>query len=238
MATLEKIFRFEQSEENWSPTTSGSAAMWWRRRHHAKPRNNPWLGGCLYTSSRRGDGQTDNYWELSATAEDLGVPSGAIVTSVNTDYIYRFTTRNMNKTGNQLTMVAGAAKSGPFNIYDSFGTLLGTSSVAQNCGARSGYGDWVGWPLGYASDAIQDIPTSWGRATGSAVALTGANQSSNAILKYRIYNRLPPNANYVQNEPKNFLGHKTDRVAITFTFKVPLFIRGNSRLRGSTTLRG
>ncbi len=225
MTTNTQLFDFQTDVQGWvaypqfGQGYANQPRMRWARRHHPKLRNDPWLGGALWTSTRRLDPSSLNYWELTTTFENLGVPAGAIVTEVVGAYIYRYTTRSMNKQYSGLVMSAGDAQSGPFQLRSGDGTLIGTFSGAINCPARTGYGDWKSYPEGYASDPIvtDGCPPSWEDVGGFPVSVS---MPSDAAIKLRLYNKMPPNVWYPTGGDTQFLRHKSDRISITLTYTV------------------
>ena len=253
MSTVTKRYDYESTAQDWvahpqlgqtCPGRSQDLRMWWKRISHgsSQPRDTPWLGGSLWYVTKRTDIATSNYWELTKSFENLTVPAGATVTSVNVEYCFRFDASEKLRLGtpgdNQLVMSAGDAKSGPFSLHDSGGTLIGTFSTAQNCIARTGLGTWTGYPQGYATDPITDPPSNWIQVAGTPVSVSLA---SSTTVKFRIYNTMPANADHAiwPTEFPNTLRHKVDRVIITINYSLIMSqIKGSAVLKGSVIIRG
>jgi hypothetical protein len=119
MATVNKTFVFNTTDEGWNFTSGGKGVEVIR-------------AGVLCVESI-GRNNTDNsYFEWTGTWEDLGVPAGSTVTEVGSgtlnDFDWRVTVANVSNGGNV----------GPFELRDSTGvTILGTFSAQLTFGGST-----------------------------------------------------------------------------------------------------
>ncbi|MDI6820926.1 MAG: hypothetical protein QMD65_01980 [Patescibacteria group bacterium] len=252
---IQKKYHFVLSVEGWIPASTevlggggfpfGGGYMDWGNIHNKLTRPNPPVssyGGCLRTTVGSGGGavaQSENYWELTKTWEDLGVPPGTIVTKVNAQYSYRWSFRKkVGKVPQSTAEFKGTDTGmGPFELRDSSGTLLGIFSARINSINRTAANLWTGYPQdpNYVRGSqateypISETPITWGIAAGAEVNVPSAQQPSNTTIKFRLRNLTPATSgNY--NE---YVRLKQDRVVIDITYETP----ATRRIRGTGITR-
>lgn len=173
-------------------------------------------GGSLRCSvcSLNNSAASQNYWQWEGTYEQLGVPAGSIIESVQADYCYRWIAVKRGDSPNNpnyLSMSLGDARVGPFELRNSGGTLIDTFSSAQDCPARVDENDWKKYPLGTDQFPIQEIPDAWAQVIGSPIMV--AHPSSDPI-KLRINNQLPQ----ALSGSMKYLFLKIDHIVVTITY--------------------
>jgi hypothetical protein len=239
MPILNKTFHFKQDTENWLFRCDGPgfAKSHWKA---PRPTGRPYSGlgfdfvalggGSLSSSVANGSGgdYTNNYWEWSGRWSDLGIPTGAKIISVDAAYSYRWMCSG-SRTGSSfvqrkvssIVLNEGDAKTGPFELRDNSGSLIGTFSPAVDCPARSGWTDWGKWPLPYQDNPIQEVPTTWSQPTHTQISIPSAYQADSSSIKLRLNNLLPQAPN---NDPGTdsyyYIALKNDDIVLTIEYAI------------------
>lgn len=229
MSTLVTTNQFLSDTEGWVATITDPNidAMWFKPQRHGHVfRDNPPLsdyGGCLRMTTAANThftcASSENYWELTTTWETLGIPIGGVVSDVTADYQYRFQCRTRTSEPNEIAFSNTEAASGPFEFRDDLGVLIDTFSVRGFCIARTGIGDWLGYPTGFASDPISVTPPSWTQAAGATVTVPLAQSPSGSTVKFRLRNLTPAS---VVTTGICMLRVKQDHVVLTITYSTPI----------------
>lgn len=244
MSTVVKKFNFVTDTEGWVGHVQDSQVVAeWRKPYRKYVGENSsvnrllnpplsLMGGCLKTIARCFTSiATENWWELTASWEELGVPVGATVTSVTAEYLYRWDQRGKASTHDSL-QVWGEEEigAGPFELRKNDESLIGTFSERQygpNRELVDGVPSWWAWPEGKPPNPdnplrteypISEIPNSWLREMGEDVNVPLELQSSNSIVKFRLKNLLPPAPARGESWRKYYVRFKNDRVVITVTY--------------------
>jgi len=158
MATQTKLFTFVSSAEGFTGYPASSDVTLSYDSGVGNPAGS--LKSRVFGRNKTG---TDNYWEWSGTWEDLGVPSGYVITHVRLNSGYdRCTEWNVGGSGNF---------SGPFDIRDSAGTTV----IATLWAGRS-------------VTAVEGSWNSIGQQSDQTVSST--YEASNTSIKIRLYTDL------------------------------------------------
>lgn len=166
MATLTKQFSFNIDNEGW--TSSGSSTF--TRDTTEDSTNDTNSGtGVLQTYENGSNVTYSGYWTWSGTFENLGVPSGAIITGINVAYDYKCYLYTKGRT----------SYSGLMGRYNS-GALVYTYSSAQ---AFSNATSWIqvgGTPesgLAFSSNITTEFRLNMTLSTGpGASSVVGLRQ--------------------------------------------------------------
>lgn len=192
------------------------------------------LGGCIRTTARNSCPASENYWELTKTWEELGVPAGNTVTEVTADYQYRYMLYTKNAYPSNLSEAVWGTNEtgvGPFELRDSAGTLIDTISDREYCKARTVGDQWAAYPIGTNPETITEHPSGWKQVVGTPVTI---NHTSDTQVKLRLRNLLPATSYdydfYIRT--RKWIRLKQDRIEVTITYEVPLVTHGV--VRGGT----
>lgn len=238
MAILIKEFHFTSDTEDWVATTGElTIDTGWYPQHRSngsigiarKRILEPLLtmGGCLKMTAKQGTSQSKNYWELTKTWEELGVPVGAIVTNVQGDYLYKWdlaVSGAQAKYQNHAEFASGDTNFGPFTLRDSGGTVIDTFSTevyAIDRGTSFGAVYWKFYPTATAEYPLSYIPNGWGHKVGSNIVVDVANQPSATQVKFRLDQISPPTALWTHGNEPLWVRMKTDYVVLTITYTIP-----------------
>ena len=164
-------------------------------------------GGTLRSFVFNTTTETNVTWIWTGTFEDLGVPTGSVVTNLTGDYLYRwFASRSHSKTErSNLQFAAGDGIMGKLQFYDpTGGGSLFDLSAAQPVPARGGaYGadEWQHYPYQQAQEfPISDTPNAWKLVNGTMLDLKtlygGVGFPSNKTMNFIFHITYPPTQNY------------------------------------------
>lgn len=189
--------------------------------------------GALYMTARRNNVSGQNYWELSTTWEQLGVPVGHIVSTVKLDYLFRWEGKNSGQKPIYWSSAEFSGldvKAGPAEIWDAGGAdIIGTFSTASNCIDRTNDGNlWYSFPAGaQAAHPIEQTPM-WKKAEGQTIDVSQPLNSSldstpsNSNIVFRVKNTLPTLPDHVYNVSSTWLRFKNDTIVITINSTAPV----------------
>lgn len=237
MATLIKEFNFVSDTEDWvATTTEFTIDTGWYPPHRNDGNSGPTnarslplqtlIGGCLKMTAKQNTSQSKNYWELTKTWEELGVPVGATVTAVQGDYLYKWDmgmggAAVQTKYQNHAEFGAGDTNFGPFSLRDSGGSAIDTFSTevyAIDRGAGYGAAYWKYYPTATAEYPLSYIPNGWGHKVGSSVSVPVPQQPSNTQVKFRIEQISPTTGAWTHGSEPMWVRMKTDYVVLTITY--------------------
>jgi len=200
MAEEIKIYHFTSNneEDGWVAHTEDDGIMtgWYlRSKNYSQdyPPNTTYGGSLRMTATGAVISATENYWDLTVTWENLGVPEGMIVTNVKLDYLYRWICKGSGSGNNSTVEFADdEAGTGPAELRNSDGILQDTFSGRIYCIDRTAGDQWMHYPEdpNYPYDGapehtaypIPEIPPSWGQAEGDTLSVPEAMQSSDTTL--------------------------------------------------------
>lgn len=249
MATLIKSYEFVSDVEDWVATTSEATIdTGWYPPHRsdghsglnpdysgADIRTGPLqtlIGGCLKMTAKQNTAQSANFWELTKTWEELGVPVGATVTNVQGDYLYKWDmgiggAGSQPKYQNHAEFGGGDTQFGDFELRDSSGTtIIDTFSTYLNGLDRGpGYGGtyYKFFPTATAEYPLSYIPNGWGYQIGINISVPVPYQSSNTQVKFRLNNISPTTAAWggPGTEPM-WVRMKNDHIVFIITYTAPV----------------
>lgn len=166
MATLTKQFSFNTDNEGWTATSSNLTLV--RSTDEDSTNDTNSGNGVLQSteSGRRASGT--GYWSWTGTFEDLGVPSGAVVTGINVHYDYRCSTYT----------VGAASYSGLMGRYSS-GALAKTYSTTRSFSSTTSWAQVSGTEetgLGFTSNQSTEFRLNMALNTGN-------NGSATVVLR-------------------------------------------------------
>ena len=227
--TITKTYHFNVTKDTdgWV-ATKGHANI--QAAHRGRQWNNHALAdpvksirGAIRMTVPQDTPTTENYWELTKTWEQLGVPSGKIVTTVNLSYLYRWYAkrqRNINSgpvSSTQFTNVQ--CGSGPATFRNSGGTLLDTFSSRVYAIARTALNLWGYYPAGPVpgSHINPSLMPGWGVSSGSPISISSTYQPAATTVKFRIGNLLPAAALAVSDP--TWIRYQTDGITIEMTYE-------------------
>ncbi len=145
-----KSFSFNTDLENWAFNAGGGTSLASSRDTTEDSPNDTNAGTGVLQSRRTGKNIKDGvpYWEWgngTLTWEDVGVPVGATVTSVDLDYDWKCS---------EYTTGANTSSTGPAELRSADGTTIrGTFSLVETFGATSVWATKNGSALTGLSDA-------------------------------------------------------------------------------------
>lgn len=175
------------------------------------------MGGCLRTSARRnGTVPTEAGWEYVGTWEDLGVPAGATINTVQGDYIWRYVLSASRRVRySDPAWGTNELGSGPFELRDpADDSLIDTFSARDFAPSRAtGVADLDQWPVS-VSNMVAFKPSGWQDIVGSAVA-PGALTASSDSVKLVLRSLFPVTV----DDTKKWIRLKQDYVKLTIDYK-------------------
>ena len=196
MATINKNWNFVNDTEGWvSPTAAGyilGLRSGWSKRHksgNAITRRTNYsideFGGLNTSMFPNYPTNLDVVWTWSGTWEDLGVPIGAIVTSVVASQYHRwicYHSRNLST----INLTSTDTKIGPLELYN--GATLKSTFLNGIPPTVDRSGDWKVDPPYAAGSAIGNYAPGFTANTGISVSIPSDMHSSSQsfILKNHI----------------------------------------------------
>lgn len=223
MPTVTKTFNFTSDSEGWVATPGDvRVEMNWKSPEKARGWHTPihqssdplmTMGGTLHIVAKHSTSSAENYWEWSGTWEDLGVPSGKIVTNLDGSHLYRW---DQNKNRNVAQFLGTETGSGPFELRDSGGTLIDTITTREYAIDRVA-SLWQGYPAGAALDPVVS-QTAWAESSG-AIAI--ANDPSNTSIKLRLRSLTPETDVWTHPNGARWVKLKQDFVNLIITYGDP-----------------
>lgn len=220
MPIIEKKYHFAIDTEGWTGFVGNEKviATLIPKVYSLPPLNI--YGSCLRMIATRGAAASENYWELETTWEQIGVPAGKLVSSVNASYLYRWSLQSNNEGAE---FGADEAATGPFELRNSAGNLVGTFSDRFFCISRTAENLWVGFPqdsnyphtpFESTDFPIKEVPPSWGLKNGKGIIIPEAMRASNTTVIFRLRNLMPATLDIVQHRVRL----KQDRILLTVTY--------------------
>lgn len=205
MPLLTVEYHFAASEEFWLPDPGHAQVnMAWFPPHksrgvlrsHSSHYNQSFaplstMGGSIRTTARANALATTSRWTLNARWIDLGVPSGAIVSRVKADYIWRYDLKSHKlSASSDGTWGSNALGSGPFKLQDNSGTDIGTFSELDYAPARAS-GGLRAWPVGSGANGISFTPASWKLVSGVGVSVPVAQRPASTRVNFQLSSKTP-----------------------------------------------
>lgn len=236
MAVITKTFHFSSSNDTngWVGFVDNArvnAAWYSREKRIDENRSNPptrtFYGQLRMTVKNNCPVATENYWSLTTTWEDLGVPPGYIVSDVKLDYLFRWKAKKSGtrELYHSKLEFGGNVGSGPAELRDVEGDLIGTFSTRSFCIDRTNDGNlWNAYPNGgQTTHPITQTPM-WKVADGNIVNITNPvnstinNTPSNTTIEFRLNNSLPSTPEHIFGSITSYwLRYQTDTISVTIT---------------------
>ena len=237
MITTVKTFNFNPNPDGWVSVIGATNISAYHRVRDAS-RHSPGgprgdaptsvFAGALIMSARRNNIKGQNYWELTTTWENLGVPAGHTINTVKLDYLFRWEAKNHGsgkpiwKSSAEFT--GSDVIAGPAEIFDADEDIINTFSTGSNCIDRTIADLWNAYPSGTQIyyQPISQLPM-WKEAIGTEIDVsTPVNSTldstpSNSTVKFRIKNTLPTLPDHDFNVATQWLRLKNDAITITIT---------------------
>lgn len=185
MATISKTWAFPSDVQSWVATKGANTTAIWQSAD-GNPSN-----GCLELSLTGKNNSDTPHWDLTGTWEALfGIPAGSTVSQINSGdgYDWKCATFTTGGAGN-LT--------GPFELRDSGGALIGTIS------ASTGFSGTTAWTANSPAN--------------STVAVTAANQPSATTVSLRLNATLKTG-----NSVSAVVTLRHDSITVTITYEPPI----------------